>query len=318
MTESPGLRGLFHVAPGERASVDHVHDCYNEILRRPPDEAGLAYYVQIVENGLSKVRLVKAFLNSDEFRATADTAHRERVEGLYRELADQVELSRDDISWFHSMPMPDGEVMKGERPIDVLRREADCIFRHGVAGRSLLDIGAWDGFFSFEAERRGARDILSTDHFCWSGPGWGTKEGYDYTHRAWNSKARSLDIDVFSLDPRDLGTFDIVLFSGVLYHLKDPYGGLERAANMTHDLLIVETVTYCNRLDEPVLRHFPGTDLDGDPTNFFAPNTAALESLLTEIGFARVEIVRNPGLPSDAPPGTVRNHDRHIAHAWRE
>ena len=42
----------------------------------------------------------------------------------------------------------------------------------------MLDIGAWDGFFSFEAERRGASRVLATDHFCWSGEGWGTKAGF--------------------------------------------------------------------------------------------------------------------------------------------
>src|SRR5215469_11279321 len=75
-------------------------------------------------------------------------------------------------AWFHSHAFPDGEVVAGEKPIGVLEKEAGVVFRHGVAGKSVLDIGAWDGWFSFEAERRGAARVLATDHFCWSGPGW--------------------------------------------------------------------------------------------------------------------------------------------------
>ena len=76
-------------------------------------------------------------------------------------------------AWFHSHVFPDGEAVRGEKPIEVLRKEADVVFRHGVAGKSVLDIGAWDGWFSFEAERRGASRVLATDHYCWGGPGWG-------------------------------------------------------------------------------------------------------------------------------------------------
>jgi tRNA (mo5U34)-methyltransferase len=68
--------------------------------------------------------------------------------------------------------------------------------------------------------------VLATDHFCWSGPGWGTKQGFDYAHKRLKSSVLSLDFDVVYLDPRILGQFEIVLFLRVLYHLKDPFAGL--------------------------------------------------------------------------------------------
>ena len=37
-----------------------------------------------------------------------------------------------------------------------------------LSGQSVLDIGAWDGFFSFESERRGANRVLAVDSFCWN------------------------------------------------------------------------------------------------------------------------------------------------------
>ena len=225
------------------------------------------------------------------------------------------------VTWFHSIPLPDGTVTNGVRRLDVLRREADAVFTMPLDGKTVLDIGAWDGFFSFEAERRGAKDVLATDHFCWSGPGWGTKAGFDTAHTALRSKVRTKDVDVFDLDPAVEGTFDIVLFLGVLYHLKNPYGGLEQAARMAREVLVIETQTACNRVSEPVMRHFANTDLNGDPTNFFAPNIACLKSVLSEIGFRRVDVAQHPGY------GTLHgrvlrklwrwNKDRHIIHARR-
>ncbi|RBI71101.1 methyltransferase type 11 [Roseovarius sp. TE539] len=239
----------------------------------------------------------------------------------------------DAIKWFHSLDL-NGEVMPGIRPADVLETEAEAIFSHSVKGKSVLDIGAWDGFFSFEAERRGAKRVLSTDHFCWSGPGWGTKAGYDHAHQRLSSRCESLDVDVFDLDPEKLGKFDVVLFLGVLYHLTNPYDGLRKAADMAGDLLIVETVTAQNRNEQAVLQYYENDSLDGDPTNFFAPNTKALAGMLREIGFPNVEVIPNPAVESPAAKtpaaekrkwfgnraaGQEKHVDRarHIAFAWR-
>jgi tRNA (mo5U34)-methyltransferase len=96
----------------------------------------------------------------------------------------------------------------------------------------------------------------------------------------------------------------------VLYHLKDPLGGLERAAAMSHDLLIVETTTTMNHIAEPVLRFYFDDELGGDKTNFFSPNEACLLSMLRECGFSRFQtVITKLDLP-------VKN-DRIIVHAWR-
>lgn len=185
------------------------------------------------------------------------------------------------------------------------------VFSSAVTGRSVIDIGAWDGYMSFEAERRGAASVLATDHFCWSGPGWGTRAGFDFVHRCLGSGVMAREIDVPDLDPADLGTFDVVLFLGVLYHLHDPYAGLLRAAALAHDELVVETETACNDIDKPVMRFFPGDELDGDPTNFWAPNTVCLRAMLHDAGFPDVTIEPHPL----SGAGTERS--RVFAHARR-
>jgi len=70
-----------------------------------------------------------------------------------------------------------------------------------LSGMSVLDIGSWDGFFAFEAERRGASRVLATDSFCWSGEGWGNKDGFNLVRNVLNSKVEDLDIDIMELSP---------------------------------------------------------------------------------------------------------------------
>lgn len=214
--------------------------------------------------------------------------------------------------WFHSIDLGDGEITPGYgKPLAMIDAEALVIFKHGVSGKSVLDIGAWDGAFSFQAERRGARDVLATDHFCWSGEGWGTKESFDYAHARLNSKVRSLDIDVPDLSVERLGQFDVVLFLGVLYHLKSPFTVLETVASLARETLVIETVTALNDLEQPVMRFIPSRELADDPTNCFAPNVRCLELMLKQLGFKTVEAELNPFTPVHA------GYNRHIVHAIR-
>lgn len=213
--------------------------------------------------------------------------------------------------WFHSYDFPDGENVTGVKPLWMLKAEADRVFKHGVTGKTVLDIGAWDGFFSFEAEKRGASRVLATDHFSWSGPGWATQAGFDYAHAKHGSKIEARDIDVPDLTPDSVGRFDMVLFLGVLYHLKDPFTILESVSALTNNHLVLETETALDFLPWPVMRYYEGSSLNNDPTNFWAPNRAGLKALLREFGFKRFSF----STLYLVPPSPIRG--RVIMHAWK-
>jgi tRNA (mo5U34)-methyltransferase len=224
-----------------------------------------------------------------------------------------------EIAWFHSFRFPDGEEARGLKRLELLEAEAEAIFAPGVAGKSVLDVGAWDGFFSFEAERRGAARVMATDHFCWSGEGWGTRAGFDYAHAKLGSAVETLDIDVPDISPETVGSFDVVLFLGVLYHLKDPLAGLERVAAVARERLVIETETALDILPWPVMRFYEGRELNDDPTNFWAPNRACLAAMLREVGFAGCEIRTSPWMKKHwRRPDLYWKRDRVVAHAWRE
>jgi len=175
---------------------------------------------------------------------------------------------------------------------------------------TVLDIGAWNGFFSFEAERRGAKRVLATDSFIWSGamPGLG-KEGFSLARRALGSNVEDLYIDVMDLSPEKIGTFDVVLFLGVLYHMRHPLLALERAASVTAEggMLILETHVDMLHEKRPAMAFYPGGELGNDPTNWFGPNPAAVEGMLKAVGFEKVQMV-NP---------EVLAGSRTVFHAWK-
>jgi tRNA (mo5U34)-methyltransferase len=187
--------------------------------------------------------------------------------------------------WYHTIDLGGGLVTRGTD--DSPYRLAQVDLPQSLAGKSVLDIGAWDGFFSFEAERRGAARVVAADYYSWHGTGWGTKEGFRIARQALNSRVEDVDIDVMDLSPERVGTFDVVLFLGVLYHLKHPLLALARVASVCRDLLILETVVDLEGIDRAAIAFYPERELNNDPTNWCGPNHAAVHAMLRTVGFSR-------------------------------
>jgi tRNA (mo5U34)-methyltransferase len=237
----------------------------------------------------------------------------------------------DDIRWYHTLDLGHGVVTPGTD--DPSYRLARIDLPASLAGRSVLDIGAWDGFFSFEAERRGAARVVAADYYSWHGVGWGTgngKAGFELARRALRSRVEDVDIDVMELSPERIGTFDVVLFLGVLYHLKHPLLALERVASVARDLVIVETVVDMVGIRRPAAAFYPGRELNDDPTNWWGPNVPAVEGMLRAVGFQRIRTVTpQRSVPYRAARAAVhrlrgRNsvacafrQDRAALHAWK-
>ena len=201
----------------------------------------------------------------------------------------------DSLKWWHSIDFGNGTITKGLKSLAGIKAEADVIFKHGIVGKSVIDIGAWDGAFSFEAKRRGAGRVLATDYFCWTGPGWGKKLNFDLAKQALGLDVEDMVIDVPDISREQVGEFDVVLFLGVLYHLKNPFAGLEGVSNITKELLVIDTETALDTLDRPAMAFFPGSELGQDPTNWWAPNLKCLEGMLKNCGFKTFEVTPHPG-----------------------
>lgn len=155
--------------------------------------------------------------------------------------ADDLRARAESIKWHHSLDLGHGVVTKGQD--NSSKKLKRLRLPESLGGKSVLDVGSWDGFFAFEAERRGASRVLATDSFVWRGGcEWADKSGFDLAKSALGSEVEEMEIDVLDLSPETVGEFDIVLFLGVLYHMRHPLLALERVASVTREILIVETV----------------------------------------------------------------------------
>ncbi|MBV8162237.1 MAG: DUF1698 domain-containing protein [Acidimicrobiia bacterium] len=226
-----------------------------------------------------------------------------------------------------------GVVTPGHEP-HTAQRLAVLHLPVSLVGKTVLDIGAWDGFFSFEAERRGAERVVAMDHDCWKAPdGFPSKAGFDLARRALGSDVEDVHLDVMELTPQRLGVFDVVFFFGVLYHLRHPLEALERVASVCGGLLILETHVRRLPTRQPAMVFYPRDELDWDTTNWWGPNEALVCAMLRDVGFTNVATVhsRRPAVSAlragkrlrDAvrrrypTPVTYATSDRLVVHAWR-
>ena len=159
---------------------------------------------------------------------------------------DRADLQKkiDAIAWYHEFDFGDGlkAVSKtpdvdGHRVVWVgIRAELDRI---DFAGKRVLEIGCWDGYWSFYAERRGAAEVLATDDISQN---WANGQGLPLARELLKSSIaidqhRSV-YDIAALNRR----FDIILCLGVYYHLIDPFHAFSQLRHCCHDgtLLVLE------------------------------------------------------------------------------
>ena len=169
-----------------------------------------------------------------------------------------------------------------------------------LTGWSVLDVGAWHGFFSFECERRGADRVLAVDSFAWDRFGM---DEFLAARERLGSSVEHRRADVHELDPDEIGRFDLVLLLGVFYHLRNPLAALEHSAHRfiigrTERLLICETHVLLPFVYEryPLVPFFPGDEGAREaPGELCAmPTLTALEQMLQSVGFSEVETVYSP------------------------
>jgi tRNA (mo5U34)-methyltransferase len=188
--------------------------------------------------------------------------------------------------WMHSLELPTGPVT-GRRPLSDLRAVADLVLPADLTGREVLDIGAADGFFSFESERRGAKRVVALD---FAEPG---RFGLLEASAALNSHVEYVFGNVYDLTPDRLGTFDIVLFMGVFYHLRYPLLALDRISFVCRDYLAFETLFLPDESNDQAMYRFFRLDegAPGDYSVWFAPNARAIQDSLISAGFEPEHLV---------------------------
>ncbi|MDQ2696409.1 MAG: TIGR04290 family methyltransferase [Pseudomonadota bacterium] len=202
--------------------------------------------------------------------------------------------------WFHNLHLPDGSQTAPDHPLGDFPAFKWAQIAHqlpDVEGWEVLDIGCNAGFYSFQLALRGAR-VTAVDidpHYLrqaqWAARQFGLEERIIFRQ-----------MSVYDLI-RQPETYDLVWFMGVLYHLRHPLLALDIVRRKVRRLLVLQTLTLPGEAVCPVPDDFPLDQrqrmlepgwpllafvehrLAGDPTNWWAPNHAAVEALLRASGF---------------------------------
>jgi tRNA (mo5U34)-methyltransferase len=229
--------------------------------------------------------------------------------------ATEMQSRVDSLVWYHSLDLGNGVVTNGYCT-SYLGEDQLPDFE----GKTVLDIGAWDGYYSFLAERCGAARVVALDHYAWGvdfstrNPYWDEcaakgKRGFDIAHEVYGSRVEAVVGNFATIDPGAIGMFDIVLFLGVLYHLKEPLTALEAVKRLTRSVAVIET----EALLVPGHERWSGLEFTAgyyrgyDYSNWFTPTIEAVHELCRAAGFSRTATISGPpALPGGQQPAQPR------------
>lgn len=192
---------------------------------------------------------------------------------------------------YHSMRLPDGRVLEGAMPLSYQEDRWRWFgLPDDLTGCKALDVGPWDGYFTFELERRGA-EVTAIDY--------ADLDTFRLLHGLMQSKANYRKIDVYDVTREALGEFDIVLFLGVLYHLKHPLLALERICAITKDICLIDTyVVDPEDFREgksaaiPYAEFYETDELGGQLDNWCGPTVSQVLAWVRAAGFAQASVLK--------------------------
>ena len=193
------------------------------------------------------------------------------VESLSAQVADR--------DWYHTLELAPGVITPGW--FDARRVAGDLPIPGSLAGKRCLDVGTFDGFWAFEMERRGAREVVAIDLLDLAQADWppnalpetvaaiaGHKReggGFEIARRALGSSVTRHELSVYDADPETLGRFDFIYLGSLLLHLRDPVRALDRLREVcTGELMVVDNIVLLLTLLFP-RRPVASLDVQGRP-----------------------------------------------------
>jgi tRNA (mo5U34)-methyltransferase len=224
----------------------------------------------------------------------------------------------EKISWYHTLELAPGVVTKG---IFDLRPWVD---RYGIPARldgmRVLELGAWDGFWSFEMERRGAAEVVALDLDDERELDWPPRrrpelfeerlrgDGFRLAKEALGSRVKRVVCNIYDADPADLGTFDLVFCGMVLIHVRDQLLALERIARLCSGTFISaeEPDAATSLLPFPAARYRADRDA---AVVFWLPSARTWRHMIGTAGFDQVRRHSRFKMPS-----TQGYSVRHVIH----
>lgn len=202
------------------------------------------------------------------------------------------ELVESYTNWYHPIDFGDGVISTPRKEGSILTHEIVQqthidwdLPKDFFKDKDVLDIGAWDGYYSFYAEDKGAKSVTALDGWIWAKKGWASKEGFDIAKRIKQSNVKDVILDIMDATPEKIGTFDSIIFAGVLYHIPNVVDifGVLKSLLRPNGQLFIETV------NNPKINSIPYPVAEFHPENtrgiMWSLNKQYLTVILTKYGF---------------------------------
>ena len=215
----------------------------------------------------------------------------------------EIQAEVDRLRWAHSIDLGNGIVTPGiwgAHNVQLHRAIGDIDFR----GKKVLDIGCWDGLFSFEAEKRGAAEVYATDLI--SQRDLRDQQTFQLAHRVLESKVKYFPhTSVFDVETLGVRDFDVVIYAGVYYHLKDPLRSITALRRVMRDggLMIVEGEVIDSR--ECIASFHYRKPYGLDHSNWWMPSPSCLREWV-ECSFFEIAKDYSEGGPASNPKSPTR------------
>jgi tRNA (mo5U34)-methyltransferase len=229
----------------------------------------------------------------------------------------------DELSWYHTIELGDDIVTKGYFD------HRGLIGKYGIpenlSGKSVLDIGASSGFFSFEFEKRGAERVVAAD-VRWEDQDIAPvveKDGFLNTSSSGilssqkvhgfpmssfevakallGSKVEQIEMNAYQVSVERIGKFDVVFCGSLLLHLTDNFKVIQNIYDVTKECAVIATCISESFLEQPVALFLKNTS----ERVFWIPNMTCLKEMAKATGFQRVE---------EGERFDLVNRDGHVVH----
>jgi 2-polyprenyl-3-methyl-5-hydroxy-6-metoxy-1,4-benzoquinol methylase len=212
---------------------------------------------------------------------------------------DRLKLEMTGMSIYHTVPLtPTLSTPGWPVVVPIVDMTLRAMHKIDFRGKRVLDIGCRDGLFCFEAEKLGAAEVVGIDNDLVPGVP-------EFLIRTLKSKVTIQSLNLFDLRPEAFGRFDVIIFPGVLYHLRYPFWALKLIRDLLTDngQLVLETAILADDNRHAILFCPTGGESPYEPTSCTFYNRKGLHDTLTSMGFAIQGsecLLKLPGQPTGA------------------